>query len=101
MNFSIPHHFLGELSLWDEDVKWLAEHRAWAALGHLSPRLRWVHFYLEYSGIDDRIRARIQLDMAGHHLIHATGEGSCAQAAICEAFKDMNHHLYQEEMMAG
>ena len=60
--------FLGDQSQWSEDVAWLAENRAWDALGHLATRIRWLHVYLEETRGNRGVLARIQLDIAGQDL---------------------------------
>jgi hypothetical protein len=100
MNFTAPITFLGDRSLWSEDVIWLAENRAWYALGHLTPRIRWMHLYLEQAPEGDGVLVRIQLDVAGQDLASVCAIRSCPQSAICAAFDLLRHEIERDEPIA-
>jgi hypothetical protein len=100
MNFTAPISFLGDRSLWSEDVAWLAENRAWCALGHLAPRIRWAHLYLEQTPDGTGILSRIQLDLAGQDLASVCAVGTCPQSAICAAFDRLLHETERDEPIA-
>jgi hypothetical protein len=100
MNLNAPLTYLGDQSLWSEDVTWLAENRAWYALGHLAPRIRWMHLYLEESPVGDGVLVRIQLDLAGHELASVCAIRSCPQSAVCAAFDLLRHEIERDEPVA-
>jgi hypothetical protein len=100
MNFTAPLSLLGDRSLWSEDVIWLAENRAWHALGHLSPRIRWAHLYLEPTPDGKGVLSRIQLDLAGQNLASACAVRACPQSAICASFDLLRHDLEHDEPIA-
>lgn len=94
-----PTTHLGDDSLWSEDVRWLADDRAAYAVGHLAPRIRWLHLYLQTApGGGDDILARIQLDLAGHDLHSVCAIRSCPQSAICAAFDMLREELTRREL---
>jgi hypothetical protein len=100
MNFTAPVTYLGDQSLWSEEVTWLAENRAWYTLGHLAPRIRWMHLYLEESPVDNGILMRIQLDLAGQDLASVCALRSCPQSAVCAAFDMLRQEIERDEPIA-
>lgn len=100
MNLNAPITHLGDQTLWSEDVTWLAENRAWYTLGHLAPRIRWMHIYLEESPVSEGILVRIQLDLAGHELASVCALRSCPQSALCAAFELLRHEIERDEPVA-
>lgn len=100
MNLNAPLTYLGDQSLWSEDITWLAENRAWYTLGHLAPRIRWLHLYLENSPVGDGVLVRLQLDMAGHDLASVCALRSCPQAAVCAAFDLLHQEVNRDEPVA-
>ena len=100
MNLTAPVTYLGDQTLWSEDVTWLAENRAWYTLGHLVPRIRWIHLYLEDAPTGEGILARIQLDLAGHDLASVCALRTCPQSAICAAFDLLRQEIERDEPVA-
>jgi hypothetical protein len=100
MNFNASVNYLGNQSLWSEDVTWLVENRAWYTLGHLAPRIRWMHLYLEESPTNDGVLMRIQLDVAGRDLASVCALRSCPQSAICAAFDLLREEIERVESVA-
>jgi hypothetical protein len=101
MNDTIPLSFLGDPTLWTEDVTWLAEHRAFYAFGHLAPRVRWAHLYLEPAHRhSEGMLARIQLDLVGQELCSVVAIRACPQAAICAAFDLLREQIERTECVA-
>jgi hypothetical protein len=93
--------FLGDRSLWSEDVKWLAEQHVWKVLGPWSQRLRWAHLYLEPQVENsEHALARIQIDLAGHQLLSVVAQGRCPQAAVCTAFTLLLREIERSELVA-
>lgn len=93
--------FLGDPTLWTEDVTWLAENRALYAIGHLAPRVRWAHLYLEPAHRhSEGILVRIQLDLAGQDLCSVVAIRACPQAAICAAFDLLREQIERTECVA-
>lgn len=100
MNLNAPITYLGEQSLWSEDLTWLAENRAWYTLGHLTSRIRWVHIYLEDAPVGAGSLVRIQLDLAGHDLASVCAMRNCPQSALCAAFELLRHEIERDEPVA-
>ena len=101
MNDTTSLSFLGDPTLWTEDITWLAENRARYVFGHLAPRLRWAHLYLEPAHRhSDGILARIQLDLAGQGLCSVIAIRACPQAAICAAFDLLREQIDRTECVA-
>ena len=101
MNDTAHLSFLGDPTLWTEDVTWLAENRALHAFGHLAPRVRWAHLYLEPAHRHhDGILVRIQLDLAGQELCSVDAIRTCPQAAICAAFDLLREQIERTECVA-
>lgn len=100
MTTTAPLTFLGDQSLWSEDVVWLTRNRAWYSLGHLAPRIRWLHIYLEEAPGDRGVLARIQLDTAGQELRCVCAIGTCPQAALCAAFDQLRQDIQRDELIA-
>ena len=96
-----PTTHLGDDSLWSEDVRWLADDRSAYAVGHLAPRIRWLHLYLNAApGGADGILAHIRLDLAGQDLHSVCAIRACPQAAICAAFALLRDELTRREASA-
>jgi hypothetical protein len=101
MNDTAALSFLGDSTLWSEDVTWLAENRARYALGHLAPRVRWAHLYLESARPhSDGVLARIQLDLAGQDLCSVLAIRTCPQSALCAAFDLLREQIERTECVA-
>jgi hypothetical protein len=100
MNTTAPLTFLGDQSLWSEDVVWLTENRAWYVLGHLTPRIRWLHVYVEEAPGGSGVLARIQLDLAGQDLCSVCAIRTCPQAALCAAFDLLHQEIQRDELVA-
>lgn len=99
---NVPLSFLGDRSLWGEDVTWLAEHRAWYTLGHVEPRVRWLHLYLEQApGNTHDVLIRAQLDLAGQDLVSVCAIRSTPQAALCAAFDLLRDEIARHDLVAG
>ena len=102
MTSTIPLSFLGDRSLWGEDLQWLAEHRAWYALGHVEPRVRWLHLYLEAApGNPSDVLVRAQLDLAGQDLCSVCAIRSTPQSALCTAFDLLRDEISRHDLIAG
>ena len=100
MNINAPLSFLGDSSLWSEDVLWLSEQQAWQVLGPFSQRVRWAHLYIEpHIEYPDHIQARIQVDLAGHELYSVIAYGTCPQSAICSAFMLLIREIERNELV--
>ncbi len=101
MNTISSPSFLGDRSLWSEDVKWLIEKQAGKVLSPFSQRIRWTHFYLE-SQVEnpDHVLARIQIDLAGHQLFSVVAQGSCPQSALCTALTLLRQEIERSELVA-
>jgi hypothetical protein len=99
---NVPLCFLGDRTLWGEDLTWLAEHRAWYALGHLEPRVRWLHLYLEPApGDTSDVLVRAQLDLAGQDLCSVCAIRSTPQAALCAVFDLLRDEIGRHDLIAG
>lgn len=99
MMITAPLTFLGDHSLWSEDIVWLTENRAWSSLGHLGPRIRWLHVYLEQAPGNHDVIARIQLDTAGQNLRCSCAIGTCPQSALCAAFDQLELDIKRDELI--
>lgn len=99
---NVPLSFLGDRTLWGEDVTWLAEHRAWYSLGHLEHRVRWLHLYLEpVPGSADDVLVRAQLDVAGQELYSVCAIRATPQAALCAVFDLLRVEIDRHDLVAG
>lgn len=100
MIITAPLTFLGDQSLWTEDVVWLAENRACYAFGHKASRIRWAHVYLEEAPDSAGVLARIQLDIADKDLASVCAIRACPQAALCAAYDQLRLKIQRDERIA-
>jgi len=93
--------FLGDRSLWGEDVVWLTERQAEQVLSPFRQRIRWAHLYLEPQiNNSDHVLARIQVDLAGQRLYSVVAQGSCPQSALCTAFTLLIREIERNELVS-
>lgn len=94
--------FLGDSTLWTEDITWLAQKRASDVFGHRASRVRWVHLYIEPARHHHGggVLVRIQHDLAGQELCSVAAIRACPQAALCAAFDLLREQIECAESIA-
>ena len=100
MIITAPLTFLGDQSLWTEDVVWLAENRAGYAFAHTASRIRWAQVYLEEALDSAGVLARIQLDIADKDWASVCAIRACPQAALCAAYDQLRQEIQRVERIA-